>query len=243
MDATSTLRRALTAACAVVALAAAPASAATASPDHAFPVGGATMTAAYEAAVGYWGATPCGGAVTMVWSPMDVGHNALSTWMTVDPKAPATFTDCRIAFNPAVEFDPPKLCTIMLHEVGHLLGQAHVTQAGQLMSEYYAGPVPACTGGAWTTTAATAASKRKRKRAPKARAATRRKRATAARAGKRARSKARARRAAAASRLMPAGEEQRAANREALAADTIAVVLLGGLAGVVAMRRRVQRCA
>ena len=33
---------------------------------------------------------------------------------------------------------------VIAHEVGHLVGQQHAEQAGQLMSPYYSDPLPAC---------------------------------------------------------------------------------------------------
>ena len=183
MDATSALRRVLTAACAVAALAHAPATASAASPAQQFAVGGPTMKAAYDAAVKHWGATPCGGAVAMTWSPMDVSYNALSNWMALDPESPATFSECRITFNPAVDFDAAKLCTIMIHEVGHLLGHDHDHEAGHLMSEYYTGPVAACSGSAWKTAKPSTKAKRK----VKARAASRKGKAKAKAASKKRR--------------------------------------------------------
>ena len=175
MERTLPFRRALAAACAVAALALAPAAASAASPAERWPVGGTSMRSAYDTAVKFWGGAPCGSAVQMSWVGMDPSFNAVSSWMAVDDAPASTFTDCRIEFNPNAEYDAPKLCTIMVHEVGHLLGRGHDHAPGRLMSEIYAGPVPACAGFTGATTAASrTATARTAARRRRARAATRR---------------------------------------------------------------------
>jgi hypothetical protein len=52
--------------------------------------------------------------------------------------------DCAIELNTQVEFDAPKLCTVLAHELGHLLGRPHAAQPGQLMSPVYSEALPAC---------------------------------------------------------------------------------------------------
>jgi hypothetical protein len=84
----------------------------------------------------------------MRWADMDPSLNALATWKSA-PGAPAsTYTDCSIDFNRAVPYDYARLCTAMLHEVGHLLGQQHTNDPNSPMSHEYLGPVGPCSLGA-----------------------------------------------------------------------------------------------
>jgi len=130
-----------TATCAL--MAAAPA--AVASPADQFPVGGDAMTQAWNQAVGHWQATPCHGHVKIQWAALDPSVNALAHWAATDPSRPETFTNCSITFNTAQPYDYPMLCTVMAHEVGHLLGQPHGGDTrGSVMSETYYGPVGPC---------------------------------------------------------------------------------------------------
>ena len=114
--------------------------------DQRYPVGGAAMEAARSIAVAHWNANPCGGAYTLTWTPLDAGTNATASWRNPTDawnNAGANF-DCRIDINPQADYDFPKLCTVLTHEIGHLLGQQHDPNAGQLMSAYYSTPLPAC---------------------------------------------------------------------------------------------------
>ena len=114
--------------------------------DQRYPVGGAAMESARAIAVAHWGANPCGGAYTLSWTALDAGTNATASWRNPTDawsNAGANF-DCRIDINPRADYDFPKLCTVLTHEMGHLLGRQHEARDGELMSAYYTTPLPAC---------------------------------------------------------------------------------------------------
>ena len=134
--------RVIVAAAASALIATAPAAA---SPADDFPAHGEQMAQAYDQARGYWQGTPCGGQVRIAWAAMDKELNALAKWTTTDVSRPETYTDCSITFNTAQPYDYPMLCSVMAHEIGHLLGQPHGgNQEGSVMSETYYGPVGPC---------------------------------------------------------------------------------------------------
>lgn len=122
-----------------------------------FPVGSAEMESAKATATAYWGAAPCGGNYQLQWVPLDAGTNATASWRNpTDAWANAGQNfDCRIDINPGADFDYAKLCTVLTHEIGHLVGQQHDPNAGQLMSAYYTAPIAQCEvpGSAAATTA------------------------------------------------------------------------------------------
>jgi hypothetical protein len=106
------------------------------------------IATAEQIARAYWGTDPCGGRVTVVWERRSSDVNALSTWSSPshDPYGdPADNSDCRIAMNPAAALDWPKLCTVIVHEFGHLTGHQHDPRPGRLMSEIYTTPLAQCT--------------------------------------------------------------------------------------------------
>jgi hypothetical protein len=72
--------------------------------------------------------------------------NATSTWTNpagqyADPTAN---TDCAIAFNVVASWDWPKLCSIVTHEYGHLLGHSHSPVRTDVMYPYYLAPIAGC---------------------------------------------------------------------------------------------------
>lgn len=122
--------------------------------DQRYPVGGAAMEQARAIAVAHWGANPCGGAYTLSWTPLDLSTNATASWRNPTDawnNAGANF-DCRIDINPQADFDFSKLCTVLTHEIGHLAGQQHDPNPGQVMSAYYTSPLAACEGAEPTAT-------------------------------------------------------------------------------------------
>jgi hypothetical protein len=129
--------------CALLAIAVLPA-AAQAAATVPVPASDALTTSAHALAVARWGADPCGGQVAVTWAHMGAGINARSQWMSVDVHNPATYSQCSIAYNLDVDWDWPKLCTVIEHELGHLAGHEHVNDPHDVMSPYYVYPSAEC---------------------------------------------------------------------------------------------------
>ena len=113
-------------------------------PQVPVPASDALTTAAHALAVAHWGVEPCAGQVTVTWAHMGAGINARSTWMSYDIHNPLTYTQCAISYNLDVDWDWPKLCTVIEHELGHLAGHDHVNDPHDVMSPYYVYPTPEC---------------------------------------------------------------------------------------------------
>jgi hypothetical protein len=175
-------------------------------PQVPVPASDALASAAHGLAVAHWGVDPCGGQVTVAWAHMGAGINARSQWMSNDIHNAATYSQCSITYNLDVDWDWPKLCTVIEHELGHLAGHEHVSDPHDVMSPYYVYASPECAAGASapaalpapattaeapavTATASKATTKKKAKgKATKRRATTRSAKAKA-RAARAARSK------------------------------------------------------
>ena len=111
------------------------------------PAAEALTTTAHALAVARWGVDPCGGQVAVTWAHMGSGINARSQWMSVDVHDPSTYSQCTITYNLDIDWDWPKLCTVIEHELGHLAGHEHVDDPHNVMSPYYVFPTPECTVG------------------------------------------------------------------------------------------------
>jgi hypothetical protein len=199
--------------CALLALAILPAAARADDELPAVPVPAADslMSTAHQLAVNRWGMDPCGGQVTVTWAHMGAGINAQSRWMSTDVHDPSTYSSCSISYNLDVDWDWPKLCTVVEHELGHLSGHDHVNDPHDVMSPYYVYPTPECAAGTAltpapptpapvTTTVATSTKKssKKAKQSAAAKARAAKARAAKARAAKARAAKARAAKARAA---------------------------------------------
>jgi hypothetical protein len=115
-------------------------------PSQRYPVWGAAVKTAVQMAGRHWGMNACGGQVNLGWGRLDTSLNAQSRWQ--NPKSsygdPQENTDCVVVLNTAVQFDWPRLCTIVVHEYGHLTGHPHVDDQNDVMNPYYTGPVAEC---------------------------------------------------------------------------------------------------
>lgn len=107
---------------------------------------GDRVTVALAVAEAYWNAVPCGGDVTIALVPMDASYNAVATWTNPvsDYGDPALNVGCRIDLNPRNLTRWRKLCTVVVHEVGHLTGHPHVSDPRDVMTPVYSGPVAVC---------------------------------------------------------------------------------------------------
>jgi hypothetical protein len=119
----------------------------TRSASSRFAIGSPSVQKAQTLAVAHWGWAPCGGQVSIVWRRQAGDINAMSVWTTAgtDPYAdPADNQDCVIELNPVASWSWPKLCTVIVHEYGHLTGHDHDPRTGRLMSPLYTTPLPEC---------------------------------------------------------------------------------------------------
>jgi hypothetical protein len=108
------------------------------------PAADSLMATAHSLAVARWATEPCGGQVAMTWTHMGEGINARSQWMSIDVNDPSTYSECSITYNLDVDWDWPKLCTVVEHELGHLSGHDHVNDPHDVMSPYYVFAAPEC---------------------------------------------------------------------------------------------------
>lgn len=115
-------------------------------PQERFPVGSSTMQAAQDIARQHWGTDPCGGAVEVVWTALPRLTNAMARWASFGTPyaAPERNVDCRVELNVAASYDVAKLCTVVVHEYGHLAGQPHRDGGDEVMSAVYSKALPAC---------------------------------------------------------------------------------------------------
>jgi hypothetical protein len=138
-------------ACAALALVALPAAARADDGEPSaigVPAAEPLMTTAHSLAVARWGVDPCGGQVTMAWTHMGDGINARSQWMSIDVHDATSYSECAITYNLDVDWDWPKLCTVIEHELGHLSGHDHVNDPHDVMSPYYVFPSAECSAAA-----------------------------------------------------------------------------------------------
>jgi matrixin len=117
-----------------------------AAPATRWPAGGSTLRTALAVGAEHWGMAPCGGRVTMLWTGLDAGINAQSSWANdLDPYLqPSRNTECDIALSTAAAWDWVKLCSVVVHEVGHLTGHDHVDDPDDIMYYAYVRPTPEC---------------------------------------------------------------------------------------------------
>jgi hypothetical protein len=115
--------------------------------DARFPVDGPLFAEARRIATAHWGTDACKGQIAVGWQPLEPGTNATAAWRNPTDawnNAAENF-DCSVTLNTQAEFDFAKLCTVLTHEVGHLVGRQHAAAEGDLMSAVYSSPLPACT--------------------------------------------------------------------------------------------------
>ena len=118
-------------------------------PQLRWPVGGPALATALDLAAAHWGHTPCRGRVAVTWTPLPTTMNANSSWAFAgtDPFArPAQNSECVIALSTLVDWDWEKLCTVVMHEVGHLDGHEHSPDPRDVMYYTYVQPVADCAG-------------------------------------------------------------------------------------------------
>jgi hypothetical protein len=124
-----------------------------------FPIDGAEVQRAQWIAVGHWGVDPCGGQVALVWGVLDKTLNAQSSW--ANPIAAygnsAANSDCHITLNGLQSYDWPMLCTVIVHEYGHLAGHQHTTDPNDVMYPFYVKPLADCAGSSAAASPAPAA--------------------------------------------------------------------------------------
>ena len=94
---------------------------------------------AYKVAVQTTGAKPCRGHAHLMYAALESWEEARATWTGRPPLA--TRCSVKIAFG-LERTSWPHLCTLMEHEVWHLLGRGH--EPDGVMLSWYREPSPAC---------------------------------------------------------------------------------------------------
>jgi hypothetical protein len=116
-------------------------------PQDRWPVGGAAIATAMEIAATHWAAVPCSGRVDVRWAPLAAGVGGRSTWAYAGDdgfRSPARNTDCEIELSTLEDWDWAKVCTVLVHEVGHLTGHRHADDPHDVMNAAYVEPVADC---------------------------------------------------------------------------------------------------
>jgi hypothetical protein len=119
----------------------------TTAPAARWPAAGPAVQTAMALGAQRWGFSPCHGHVAATWAPLDGGLNAEASWTNpADPYLePSRNDDCAVTLSTRVDWDWPKLCSVVIHEVGHLAGHDHVADPGDIMYFTYMRPEPECT--------------------------------------------------------------------------------------------------
>lgn len=115
-------------------------------PAATWPAGGSTLHLLLAMGTEHWGMTPCGGKVAIRWGALDPSLNAQSSWVNpIDDFAkPSLNRDCQVTLSTNTTWDWPKLCTVVIHEIGHLDGHDHVADPTDIMYYAYVQPAPEC---------------------------------------------------------------------------------------------------
>jgi hypothetical protein len=136
-------------ACLALSLAFATAASAAVAPSapQRWPIDGPAFQAARQVAIDHWAMSPCHGDVAITWGKLPADENAESSWTNQyqDYGDPDHNALCEVTFNTSQDWDWPKLCTVFVHEFGHLAGNAHSADPDDVMFPYYVGTnLPAC---------------------------------------------------------------------------------------------------
>ena len=116
------------------------------SPAMVYPVDGPGFATARKIADSTWGYDPCGGAIALSWVTAAPTINATASWSnpTDAYNNPQQNGNCSVAFNDQQAYDWPMLCTVFVHEFGHLTGHQHATDQNDVMFAYYVNPITVC---------------------------------------------------------------------------------------------------
>lgn len=139
-----TAKRLFTVLVAVAATAIATPAATAATPEQQWPIDGPGVQTALQIANQTWGVPICPGSGGFTIRFGALAHGTVGMARYTDSQDPFEMRNCSITLSTGTDWYWEKLCSVIVHEVGHLTGRGHEEDEHDVMAAMYREPAAAC---------------------------------------------------------------------------------------------------